>query len=341
MTKVLTIKDKLEWKAYVSKAAEHDFYHTWHYHSLDTSGSPLLFIYENEDGFIGFPLIKRSIPGSIYHDLTCVYGYTGPFSDSPMERVDEQLIEAFCTEFMHFLTSGGFVSVFVRLHPFYQQQRILEKFGGLHNNGLIVVLDLSIDTQTQRARYRDSTLRMVKKARKKGFYIKEAKGGDAISTFTDIYLENMRHVGASDYYMFNKEQIAQLLNTDEYDARIFMVYDGKTVMASTIVTFTRGIIQGYLVGTREEYRKFSPAKLLVDEISLIGKSLGMKYYNLGGGLGYRNDMLFYWKATFSDLHMPFQTWRFIADPDAYQSLLDERGIDKDTKADFFPLYRYA
>ena len=130
------------------------------------------------------------------------------------------------------------------------------------------------------------------------------------------------------------------MNTDEYDARIFMVYDGEKIMASTIVTFTKGIIQGYLVGTREEYRKFSPTKFLVDELSQLGKSLGMKYYNLGGGLGYKNDKLFYWKATFSDLHLPYQTWRYIADPAIYQSLLDQRGIDKDADVDFFPLYRY-
>lgn len=341
MTRVLTIGDKQEWNAYILRAAEYDFYHTWHYHSLDTSGIPLLFIYEDIDGFIGLPLIKRNIPGSIYHDLTCVYGYTGPFSNSPVHCVAEQLIEAFCVEFMQFLSAGGFVSVFVRLHPFYQQQRILQKLGGVHDNGLIVALDLSVDIQTQRAHYHDSILQTVKQAWKKGFIVREERGFDAVSTFTGIYLENMRHVGASDYYMFSEDQIYQLLNTDEYDARIFMVYDGETVIASTIITFTKGIIQGYLVGTRQEYRKYSPTKFLVDEICLLGKSLGMKYYNLGGGLGYKNDTLFYWKATFSDLHLPFQTWRFIADPDAYQSLLDERGIDKDTKADYFPLYRYA
>ncbi|MGN6179174.1 MAG: GNAT family N-acetyltransferase [Mucilaginibacter sp.] len=339
MTKVLTLRDKQEWNAYILKAAEHDFYHSWHYHSLDTSGHPFLFIYENNDGFIGLPLIKRSIPGSIYYDLTCVYGYTGPFSNNAMEGIPEQLIDEFCAEFMQFLTRGGFVSVFVRLHPFYQQQRILQKLGGIHSNGLIVALDLSVDTQTQRARYRDSILPALKKAWKKGFFIKEEKGYEAVSTFIDIYLENMRRVGASDYYIFSEEQIFQLLATDEYDARMLMVYDGDTVIASTIVTFTKGIIQGYLVGTRDEYRKYSPVKFLVDEISLLGKSLGMKYYNLGGGLGYKEDSLFYWKATFSDLHLPYQTWRFIADPAVYQSLLDQRSIDKDTEVDFFPLYR--
>lgn len=341
MAKVLTIRDKQEWNAYVLKAAEHDFYHTWHYHSLDTSGNPLLFIYENENGFIGLPLIKRSIPGSNYYDLTCVYGYTGPISDQPMKLIADQLIEEFCNAFLSFLTSGKFVSVFARLHPFYQQQRILQKLGGLHNNGLVVVMDLSVDTQTQRTRYRDSTLRMVKKARKRGFFIKEVKGRNAAAMFADIYLENMRRNGASDYYMFSKEQIAQLLDTDEYDARIFTAYDGETAIASTIVAFTKGIMEGYLICTREEYLKYSPAKLLLDEVSVLGKSLGMKYYNLGGGLGYKNDSLFYWKATFSDLHLPYQTWRFIADPAIYQSLLDERGIDKNTEVDFFPLYRYV
>ncbi|PTQ96667.1 acetyltransferase (GNAT) family protein [Mucilaginibacter yixingensis] len=341
MTKTLFIQDKLEWNAYVSKAAEYDFGHTWHYHMLDTSGTPLLFIYENNDGFIGLPLIKRPIPDSAYFDLTSVYGFTGPISSFAMHCVPESLMSEFKSAFIRFLDDGKFITVFSRLHPVFQQTNILQQFGGLYDNGLSVVIDLSIDNDVRRKNYRDTSYHRIKQAWKKGFTVKEEKGPMAVATFSSIYLENMELVGASASYMFNEEYISKLIDTDEYDARILTVYDGDTAIASTVITFTNGIIEAYLVGTRNDYRKHSPAKLLVDEICVLGNKLGMKYYNLGGGLGFKQDSLFSWKASFSDLFLPYSTWRYIANPTAYNALLDERGIDKNSDLDFFPLYRSA
>jgi hypothetical protein len=67
----------------------------------------------------------------------------------------------------------------------------------------------------------------------------------------------------------------------------------------------------------------------------------MRYYNLGGGVGFKEDSLFTWKAAFSPLHLPYKTWRYIANPAVYNALLEERGIDKNSNIDFFPLYRSA
>jgi len=341
MTKTLFIQDKLEWNAYVSKAAEYDFGHTWHYHMLDISGTPLLFIYENKEGFIGLPLIKRPISGSSYYDLTSVYGYTGPISNFVMQNVPESLMTGFKSAFIQFLNEGKFVSVFSRLHPFFQQTNILHEFGGIYDNGLTVAIDLSIDNDVRRKNYRDTSLHRIKQARKKGYIVKEEKGPEAAAVFTSIYQENMRLVGASDSYMFDVNYVNKLLNTNEYDARLLMVYDGDNAIASTIITFTNGIIQAYLIGTRNEYRKYSPGKFLLDEICVLGKELGMKYYNLGGGVGFKQDSLFSWKAAFSDLFLPYHSWRYIANPTVYNALLEDRGIDKNSDLDFFPLYRSA
>jgi hypothetical protein len=339
MTKIITIHNRLDWVYYVSKAAEHDFYHTWHYHSLDTSGSPILFIYESGANFIGIPFLKRPIPGSAYCDFTCVYGYTGPIANKKMELIEADFIEGFQSAFLRFLADEHCVSVFSRMHPFYPQHLVLQNFGGIYDNGLTVAVDFSISMDEQRKNYRDSVLHSIKQAWKKEYVVKEENGPEAVATFVEIYTENMRRVSASSYYMFDAAKISALLNTKEYDARILMIYDGDTVICSTILTFTNGIIQAYLIGTRTDYLHNSPSKFLVDEISLIGRSLGMKYYNLGGGLGFKNDSLFAWKAAFSNFHLPYKSWRFIANPTVYQQLLDEKGIDKNAEIDFFPLYR--
>jgi hypothetical protein len=66
----------------------------------------------------------------------------------------------------------------------------------------------------------------------------------------------------------------------------------------------------------------------------------MHYYILGGGIGYKQDSLFFGKLGLSDLTMDYKSWRFIANSEIYQQLLDNKGIDKNLDVDFFPLYRY-
>ncbi len=341
MIKIFTLLNKEEWISYVSNSAEYDFYHTWHYHSLETAGDPVLFIYEELDTYIGFPLLQRKIPGSDYSDLTCVYGFSGPFSNKKIDEIDEELMENFKSAFNNFLVKEKYVSVFVRLHPFYKQQKLLEKFGGVHENGKTVVLDLSLPIDEQRKKYRQSTMDAIKHAWKKGFRIEDETNTAGIKTFVEIYTENMKRVGASNYYLFNEKYFSEILNTSEYDARLLTVYYNDTAIASTIIVFTNGIIQAHLVGTRAEYLHHSPTKFLADSITQIGREKGMKYYNLGGGLGFKNDKLFDWKCAFSDFHLDFKTWRYVANPEIYQKLLQDKGIEENAEVDFFPLYRYA
>jgi hypothetical protein len=64
-------------------------------------------------------------------------------------------------------------------------------------------------------------------------------------------------------------------------------------------------------------------------------------FHLGGGKGGQNDSLFTYKAGFSPQRHAFHTWRVVADPEAYRSLMTERRPDVDpgdlTAA--FPSYR--
>lgn len=341
MTRLITIQDQADWVSYIQNAAEYDFYHTWHYHHLDKSGSPFLFVYQEGDDFIAFPLTKRAIPGSPYYDLSCVYGFSGPISNKKMDELEDSLMENFKHSFLKFLADEKYVSVFSRMHPFFKQQILLDKLGGVHENGLTVAFDLSISIENQRKEYSQSTRADVNRARRKGFCLREEKGPEAVAVFVDIYTETMRRVSASNYYLFNETYFNKILNTAEYDARILMVYDGDTAMSSTIVTFTNGIMQAHLMGTRTQYLPHSPTKFLVDEMTLLGRSMGMRYYNLGGGLGFKEDNLFQWKSAFSKLHLPYKSWRYIANPTIYQQILDERNINKNADVDFFPLYRHC
>lgn len=63
----------------------------------------------------------------------------------------------------------------------------------------------------------------------------------------------------------------------------------------------------------------------------------MKYYHLGGGLGFKEDKLFNWKAGFSDLFLEYKSWRYVANEQIYNSLVNLIGIDPHNNIDYFPL----
>jgi hypothetical protein len=339
MVKLITICDKAEWICYLRKAAEFDCYHSWAFHAVDHSGEPFLFVYEDNGDFIAFPLIQRSIPGTIYYDLSCVYGFSGPFASKKMDEMSSAMMEGFKEAFLEFLSKGNYISVFVRMNPFFKQELLLDKFGGVYDNGIIVVLDLSLSYEEQRRNYSKSVKESINQARRKGFEVKQETGPKAIENFSSVYAETMQRVNATEYYRFTPDYFMALVNADAYDTRILTVYDGDNVMASTMIMLTNGIIQAHLVGTRKEYLQFSPTKLLVDYITVMGRELGMRYFNLGGGLGFKEGNLLDWKLSFTKNTMCFKSWRFIANRLVYRQLLDAQGIDESVDVDFFPLYR--
>jgi hypothetical protein len=340
MKKIITLIQKNEWIYYVQKSLNHDFYHTWTYHFLDNNGVPLLFVYEEGEDFIAFPLIKRNIPETNLYDFSSVYGYSGPISNKNFKELDESFINRFKNRFLSYLSAENIVSIFSRLHPFFDQEFLLQKFGGVWDNGKIIAIDLNIPLEEQRSRYQNRVLRQIKQMNRKGYKVRQASTLEDINIFKEMYTASMLRLDASQSYIFNDQYYTDLLNSKELDAKLLFVYNENDIpICGAIVVFTNKIIQAHLLATKQEYYAESPAKLLTDEIAILGRSMGMKYYNLGGGLGFKEDSLFNWKSAFSKLTFQFNSWRFIANHTEYQNILDEFDINPETIVDLFPLYR--
>lgn len=336
---VFTLANKLIWQKFVRNSVFHDFYHSWTYHFMEKSGTPKLFVYSEGEDFIALPVLVRPVLDTEYSDITSVYGYAGPVSNVKFEDMAECLKNNFKNAFINFLKAEKNISVFCRLHPFTNQEILLEKFGGLHSNGRTVVIDLRTTIEAQRSKYRRTIKENINHLRNNGYQVKEAKNGKGIQDFIEIYLENMRRIGASENYLFDEDYFLKLLNSDEIDSKLLLVYFNGEAICGTIIIYTNKIIQGHLMCTKTNYLKKSPAKLLVDEVSVLGRADNMEYYHLGGGIGGNDDSLFNWKAGFSDMFLNFKTWRLISDENAYNELTNNVYPVSEESSDFFPLYR--
>jgi hypothetical protein len=340
MIKTVSIKERTDWAAYLKRAAAYDFYHTWYYHSLDGSEAACLYIFEEGENFIAYPFLKREIEGTSFFDLSCVYGYTGPISNRLFEAQDEAFFSRFQQAFLEHLQKEQIVSIFSRLHPFFKQEHLLSRFSGVFPNGKTVAIDLRVPIEEQRAGYHKSYRQQIRILREKGYEVRESKDPSHVATYASIYTENMKRVGASDYYLFTADYFNYLLASEEYDSKLMLAFLNDEVVSGAVVICTNKIMQVHLMSTRTEHLNLSPPKLIIDETSTLGRALGYEFINLGGGLNFKEDSLFKWKSGFTKLFLEYNSWRYVVSQPVYDDLLREKGIDPSLDVDFFPLYRY-
>ncbi|MBC7915778.1 MAG: GNAT family N-acetyltransferase [Pyrinomonadaceae bacterium] len=337
--RVVTIQERDLWNQYVHSCRMYDFYHTWYYHSLEKSGKPILFVYQRQDFFIVFPLLKRDINGTGYSDFTSVYGYAGPISNFDFKEMDHEAMEGFKQTFLQFLKDEKNVSIFCRLHPIINHDILVEKFGSLVNNGNTISIDLTVSLEEQRSKYRRQFRAKSRQLREKGFYLKRAESNEEVQEFVKIYNENMARVKAETYYHFDESYFFTMLNSADFGSSVLLLYFGNEIASGAFVTFSNDIMQFHLAATNNKYLKEGPMKLLIDEASKVGRKNNMKFLHLGGGVGGNEDSLFEFKAGFSDTVLSFKTWRYISDQKAYDELVGAIGNLSQNKSDFFPLYR--
>ncbi len=335
---ILEVNDD-RWSEIISKSYVYDFHHTQCFHKIEKNNdSALLCVSFFGDDFIAFPILVREIPNTDYFDCTSVYGYGGPISSCSFDVISDNQIIYFQNEMIAFFKKRRIISVFSRLHPLIQSEKIFSGFGNVIKLNEIVAIDLSLSLPDQRVQYRKSNKHGVNKLRRIGFSVVEAVGDNEIDVFLQIYKETMERVDASDNYFFNYEYFYNFLNNTCFKNKLLLVKKGDEIVAGGIFTFANNIMQYHLSGTKQEYLREAPMQLLLDEARLIGTELGFNFLNLGGGLGGSDDdSLFGFKAGFSKLRFQYCVWQFISDEKKYDELVIENNSPGDNS--FFPLYR--
>jgi lipid II:glycine glycyltransferase (peptidoglycan interpeptide bridge formation enzyme) len=324
-----------KWNQCLQRSFIYDFHHTDFYHRLDTPNKSLLLVASEGDDFIALPVVIRPIDGTIWSDLTSVYGYCGPISNIQDPGLSENLIRIFHDGFISFCKSQNIVSAFSRLHPLIHQVSVFNNFGNVVELNKTVAIDLRLSAEQQKAQYRKSNKSELNQLRRKGFTVEEAKSEGDVDKFIEIYYETMDRVNATPNYYFTKEYFHLFLNSEEFSSKLLLAKFEDQIVAGAIFTVTDKIMQYHLAGTHKDYIRLTPMKLLIDEARLLGNSLTLEFLHLGGGVGGSDeDSLFRFKSGFSDHRCQYRVWNYILDEDAYNQLSNGK-----PESNFFPLYR--
>ena len=331
------ITDDLHWEDELKSAGCFDFYHTYDYHQLAKQHDEELVMVKYSVGtqVVLLPFLRRHIEGTSWFDLTSVYGYAGPVS-----RVDENDFDTvlFAEEIMQYFQSNSIVSVFSRLHPFFKSQPfVLQHIGEIVNVGKTVNIDVSQPLEHSRKSYNKSLKNQVNKLRRNAS-VRLAVSEADLDEFVSIYTETMERVGAKPEYFFSREYFETFLKMRSCVTEILLVETGdpKVAIAGSMFVTTNGIVQFHLSGTLNEYLKSRPAKLFLDEMRIKATESHCHFFNLGGGVGGREDSLFEFKSAFSEDIRDFKVWKLVVDQHKYDYLSSEV---TEAEQDFFPAYR--
>jgi hypothetical protein len=350
---LLRTAQREQWMDVLERAFLYDVYHLPEYHALAESqgeGNAVLLVYEEQEDLIAVPLLLRSVEtvagladaGDGWQDATSVYGYAGPIASRP--QLPQAVLQRFWTAATEALRELRVVSLFSRLHPLFAQGAWLSGLGEIVPLGQTVSIDLTLSLEAQRKQYRRGHRYDLNKLGRLGLTCFHDRDLVHASEVVEIYLETMQRVDAAEEYFFDQRYFDRLTSSLAQNVRLFVCQLEDQVISGVFYLWCNGIVQAHLGGTKSDYLKLAPIKLVVDTARLWATEQGGRVLHLGGGVGAKEDSLFRFKTGFSDRRHEFAIWRWVLLPQVYERLCRQRarwgeqqGLTLDS--DYFPAYR--
>lgn len=321
-----------------------DFYQHADYVALDAGlqgGEPFIFILKETTFTMAIPVIRRRIiyrhGETDYYDVTSPYGYPGYIMN---REPDDATRELLLDELKKCAQQNNVVSVFLRLHPFFNAFTLPDTNNRqLVQHGATVFVDLHTSADILRSRYSTNHKRGIRLLLRDGFTTKINSLGE-LPAFIDAYTSTMELVEAKKYYRFDIAYFDRLMNI--FHENIFLIsahHPDGTFASGAIFIATGDLVQYHLGGTAAAMRTYAASKLVFDAAIVYFHDAGKNILHLGGGYGSVEDELFRFKSGFSKSQKRFCTLRMITDEKIYTALTLDHTGGSITSREFFPAYR--
>lgn len=332
----------------------HDVYHTAAYHRFSQEqgeGTAFLAVCGSPDRFLAWPYLLRRIEtqATCFHllnDITSVYGYTGPVAHGC--EPGDAFVKGAVAAIQDAWRSQNAISAFVRFHPLLESQRWLADAAGsdsIGGGGRTVSVDTCISDEETYRTYTRILRQEIAAARRAGLRTEVDESWSTVQEFLRLYQRTMIRNGASARYDFSAEYILDLKKKlGPHAVLLNTTLGGRIVLACIWIAYGKWM-HAHLEGADENYLRYSPFKVMIDDVRRWARDRGYKALHLGGGRGGKEDSLFAFKARFSRLHHSFWTGRFVLDRPVYNSLCEARRNQAAESGmlfepnDFFPAYR--
>ena len=351
--RVINLSDSL-WLETLEKL-RHDIYHLPEYLYLESvrynAVAEAILIAEDDKIFFLPYLLRRcdnifdqSLTTQEVFDVVSPYGYPGILLSDKAASTKE-FLDLAINQLISTLRAKKVCSAFFRLHPILNSGFNDFLSPDICNvNGETVSVNLKLSEAEIWSQTRRDHRTSINKLKRSGMTARMVPFQESIGEFISIYYETMDRLEAGRSYYFDDEYFSHFYTLGE-KVHLCIVELQDKITCSGIFTECCGIIQYHLGGTRNEFIKQAPSKLMLDYIRFWAKERGNEVLHLGGGVGGGKDSLYLFKAGFSKQTHTFLTLRLFIDEEKYRHLLELRAKSLNTDVEellstnFFPAYR--
>lgn len=329
------------WDEYFNRLPKEkqDIYYTRNYCRLGqkmSGGAAELFVYEEDDGFVIYPYIKRIVPGTDsqtrYYDIETPYGYGGPVASAGAQSLARNFEKAF----LEYCAKENIIAEFIRFHPLLKNEGIFVNGIDVLHNRITVWLDLSkgleaVWTDDISTKNRN----VIRKCEKNGLIVEQSRD---YAEFACIYNQTMRRVDAGEFYFFPDSYYEEIKNDSDYI--LMRVRMGGETLACAIFMKCGDYFHYHLSGSRSEFLKLSPNNILLWEAVKYAEGAGCKAMHFGGGLtDSKEDSLFRFKSRFSSECADFYIGKRVHNREIYDALIQRWEAEHGRKAKILLQYR--
>lgn len=276
----------------------------------DDGLEPVVWVYKKEKSVFMHAFHLGSIPNTKWKDVQSPYGYGGPLANTDNNAFLNEADEAF----KQWAVANDVVAEFVRFHPVIENWKYY--LGPNEIDRETCWIDCSQEDVLMSYEVRQRTA--VRRAIKNGVQIEWLTKPDLLKLFPDFYLQAMKSIKASDFYLFPHSYFERILGLP-FVSGIAAKIDNEVVAMSLFLE--DGIGEYHLSGKTLKGAQMSASNLLIHEAALSMQKKGIGKLYLGGGTSSaQDDSLLFFKKGFSKNKSTFRIGKRVLMPHAYEEI---------------------
>lgn len=296
------------------------------------------FVFESNLGRVRYQFFKR-FAGKVndiqYYDIASYRGAEGPYIERLNCESAGDLLTAFLKSFEDYCEKNKIIAEFAKLDPWDEYASVTRKILQANYYGNFYCNDLMGDFYA--TDYNRRAKRAIRKALAMGVTVNVDYTGETIQDFVRLYQNTEEKYHTGDYYNFSEEDIKQYFKMLEGRCFLINAVVDNEIITSVFVAYGRDVMHYLYLGNNPKFSIYQGNSLLTYETSMIGKKLGLKVFDMGGGKPGGNIEEF--KRNFvSDRGVyKYYAVKKIWNEKIYNALLNRKKEVKNLK--MFPLYR--
>lgn len=237
------------------------------------NGEAAEYKFENENGIVLYPYIKRKIDipinGKYYFDIITPYGFNGPIILEGC-RDRKKLVKEFNKEFQKYCEENNIIAEYIRFSPWFRNYLDFKEEYNLRLNKKTIAINLLVDdilTDEINGKRRNC----IRSAIKKGVNIEFDFQGETIDDFYRLYQKTIKKNDISEYYWLSKDFLHK--HFEKLKGNVFIanaVFNGIVISSSIFVYQDKQL--HYLYSANDyEYTYLNGNSLLLYEVANWGK----------------------------------------------------------------------